>query len=64
MLTAVTCLCVSQGADGEPGLRGQQGMNGGKGDEGLRGFKGAAGPYGLQVGITDRWLISDFTFIL
>lgn len=38
-----------QGADGEPGPRGQQGMMGPKGDEGLRGFKGASGPPGLQV---------------
>lgn len=40
---------ILQGADGEPGPRGQQGMNGAKGDEGLRGFKGASGPLGLQV---------------
>lgn len=49
MLTVLTCLCVFQGADGEPGPRGQQGMNGAKGDEGHRGFKGATGPSGLQV---------------
>lgn len=41
--------CVFQGADGDPGPRGQQGMNGAKGDEGHRGFKGALGPSGLQV---------------
>lgn len=52
MLTVLTCLCIFQGADGEPGPRGQQGMNGAKGDEGLRGFKGASGPSGLQVKIT------------
>lgn len=48
----LTCLCMFQGADGEPGPRGQQGMNGAKGDEGLRGFKGASGPSGLQARIT------------
>lgn len=45
----LTCLCMVQGADGEPGPRGQHGMNGAKGDEGHRGFKGATGPPGLQV---------------
>lgn len=45
----LTCPCVFQGTDGEPGPRGQQGMNGAKGDEGSRGFKGADGPPGLQV---------------
>ena len=40
---------MPQGADGEPGPRGQQGVNGAKGDEGSRGFKGASGPPGLQV---------------
>lgn len=48
----LTCLCIFQGTDGEPGPRGQQGMNGAKGDEGSRGFKGASGPSGLQVKMT------------
>lgn len=48
-LVCVLNLCMFQGADGEPGPRGQQGMNGVKGDEGPRGFKGASGPSGLQV---------------
>lgn len=47
--TVLACLCIFQGADGEPGPRGQQGMNGAKGDEGHRGLKGATGPSGLQV---------------
>ncbi len=49
MFKALICLWIFQGADGEPGPRGQQGMNGAKGDEGQRGFKGATGPSGLQV---------------
>lgn len=52
LCSVVTCLCMFQGADGEPGPRGQQGMNGAKGDEGHRGFKGASGPSGLQVRMT------------
>lgn len=42
-------VCLCQGADGEPGPRGQQGMYGQKGDEGPRGFNGGTGPNGLQV---------------
>lgn len=45
------CTQMLQGADGDPGPRGQQGLNGPKGDEGPRGFKGASGPSGLQVNI-------------
>lgn len=60
-----------QGADGEPGPRGQQGMNGVKGDEGPRGFKGASGPSGLQVKnimnsrlTVSNGIISDLTLLV
>lgn len=59
-------LCTFQGADGEPGPRGQQGMVGPKGDEGLRGFKGGSGPPGLQVRfpkLIPHRLMFTFTFV-